>query len=108
MRRGVLDDRLVSKAFDHRGRDASVDGRRQSKQSPRGSPRDKARAEYASAQAALASVLANDVSVRDLIVTADLVDCVTRPVELEHSQEVVDDVLDRYRLGKRLNPARGG
>ncbi len=57
---------------------------------------------------ALASVFANDVGVGDLIVTADLVDCVSRPVELEHGQEVVDDVLDRYRLGKRLDPARGG
>ena len=80
MRRRDLHDRLVSKAFDHSGRDAPVDGRNQSKQQPRRSRCDQRRRDHAPAQVALASVLANEVGVRDLIVTADLVDRVRRPI----------------------------
>ena len=48
----------------------------------------------------------HDVCVRDLIVAADLVDRVGRPLELEHGHEVVDDILDGNRLGERLDPPR--
>ena len=100
-----MHDRLVAKAFDHRGGDAAVDRSDQGKAEPGDPWGEQGKPDQTPAQSSLPSVLTDDLTVRDSVLASNLEDR-TLPV-LECGEQVVDHILDCDRLGGGLDPARG-
>jgi hypothetical protein len=101
----VVHDGFVSQAVDHRRRDRSVYGCQQAEEQSRGARGDQRQRNHPSAQTPLAGVLVHHFRIRDLIATADLEDRARRDLQSERREQVLDYVLDRNRLGSRLDPA---
>ena len=105
--RGVAaDDGRMADAVDELAADPGVDGCHQTEPEA-GEARGQQRyGEHQAAEPALAGVLPHEVAVRDAVGASDLEDLVGVGLQVEGGGEVLQQVRDRYGLGRDLHPLR--